>query len=228
MNEIVGEKIPEPSDTHSWERAAYQALHAKRNEVEGILGQNSAKFQIIRQFMGVIEKGFPDNEWKTKSPVIQQTETQTFNYGKAMGAFVNNRDGLLPSLMFADGLLEKWDYRGDDNWAVIDVDIDGIRHDYARDHSTIITIIEVKSSTAGKQKAMNQLLFRAHLLDKYASIAWGESEFNHTLAMNLEIHFYDSNSNWPPQSDVMLLTMKDEDGKFDKADPVRMYQYHVK
>jgi len=213
-----------------WERAAYQALHAERKKVEENLdlGKDSAKWHILTQFMGVINTGFPDKEWKTKSPVIHQKETQEFNYKNAKEVFVSNRDGLLPSLMFADRLLEKWDYRGDDNWAIIDVDIDGIRHDYARDHSTIITIIEVKSSMTGRKKAKKQLLFRAHLLDTYASIAWGDSKHDHTLAMNLEIHFFDSNTKDRLQQSDMMLTIQDEDGKFQRADPVRMYQYHVK
>jgi len=224
-NSLLDEKI---NDNHkrsgnfrwSWERAAYQQLHARKDSFR----DNSLKWIIIRQFMRVIEAGFPDNTWKTKKPIfIANEEHDEFNYKDAEKVFLSNREGLLPSLMFADSVLKDWNYKGDNNWAMSHIDIDGIRHDYAKDHSTIVSIIEVKSSMAGKDKANNQLLFRAHMLDEYARIAWDGSEDKTTLSLNLEAHFFDSNNEGClPQNHIDQLDKDD----FKIAYPVWMYKYY--
>lgn len=219
-NAFLDEKI---NDNHkrsgnfrwSWERAAYQQLQARK----GNFRDDSPEWLIISQFMRVIEAGFPDNSWKTKKPVfIANEEHDEFNYQDAKRVLISNRKGLLPSLMFADSLLKDWNYKGDNNWAMWHIYMGSIRHDYAKYHSHEISIIEVNSSTAGRDKANDQLLFRAHLLDEYARIAWDGSEDKTAFALNLEAHLFDSN-------DEVCFPPNYEDG-FKIAYPVWMNQIH--
>jgi len=157
-----------------WEQFAFQALLKTLKDKSKEL--DSAERKVIREFQDLLKVGAPSKNWLKSNgsfagkPIEGSNGNQLiFNHEAATRHLKNNPGLLVPSLMFSDPHLAKWDYRAENKWAMSEIDIDcaSPRNEYG-----ILVLVQIKSSAAGRNKAKDQLLFRAHLMDEYAYLVW--------------------------------------------------------
>jgi len=190
VHKIAGRDFTVP-DGKPWERLAYQELQKAQKKINGNGGENSGEAKVVRAFLNLLADG-ASKEWlmfkKEDGRKKKKEPKGKFNHIAAK-RHLNEATGLVASLIFADPLLEPWNYLDEKKWAVDEVEIDCA---LPRDPFGKIRLVEIKSSKAGAKKGKDQLFFRAHLFDEYANLAWSDRKYeNETLSMVLEKRTFD-------------------------------------